>query len=176
MAERNSDPPAGSGQKSQWISWILKGAALIAIFLALHHYQTRDTVSGQAPEVRGRLVDGAPVSLSEFRGRPVLLQFWASWCPVCSMEQGTIHSIAQDHAVLSIALDESSVDEIRRWMANKGVSYRVILDPSGDISGRFGVKALPTSIIIDASGKIRFVEVGYTTEIGLRLRLWWVGG
>jgi len=61
-------------------------------------------------------------------------------------------------------------------MANKGVSYRVILDPSGHISGRFGVQGLPTSMIIDASGEISFVEVGYTTEIGLRLRLWWVGG
>ena len=61
-------------------------------------------------------------------------------------------------------------------MAEEGVSYRVILDPSGRLAGRFGVKAVPTSMIIDANGEIRFVEVGYTTEIGLRLRLWWVGG
>lgn len=133
-------------------------------------------VSGKAPEIRGKLLDGTPVSLGEFRGQPALLQFWASWCPVCSLEQGSIHSIAQDYAVLSIALDDSSADEIRHWMASKGVSYRVILDPSGHISGRFGVQGVPTSMIIDASGEIRFVEVGYTTEIGLRIRLWWVGG
>ena len=149
---------------------------LITVVFALHIYQTRGAVSGKAPEIRGQLLDGTPVSLAEFRGQPVLLQFWASWCPACIMEQGSIHAIAQDHAVLSIALEDSSADEIRRWMVNKGVSYRVLRDPSGHISGRFGVQGVPTSMIIDASGEIRFVEVGYTTEIGLRLRLWWVGG
>jgi len=156
--------------------WIVEGAVLIVVLPALHLYQTRGMVSGQAPEIQGQLLGGTPVSLAEFRGQPVLLQFWASWCPVCSMEQSSIHSIAQDHAVLSISLDDGSTDEIRRWMASKGVSYRVILDSSGHISGRFGVTGVPTSMIIDASGEIRFVEVGYTTEIGLRLRLWWVGG
>jgi peroxiredoxin len=176
MAEKDPASQPVSTQKRCWVRWTLEGAVLIAVFVALHFYHIRSTVSGQAPEIRGQLLDGTPVSLGEFRGQPVLLQFWASWCPVCSLEQGGIHSIARDHAVLSIALDDSSADEIRRWMANKGVSYRVILDPSGHISGRFGVQGVPTSMIIDASGEISFVEVGYTTEIGLRLRLWWVGG
>jgi peroxiredoxin len=176
MTEKDSASQATSGQKKYWMRWIVEGAVLIVVFLALHLYQARGTVSGQAPEIRGQLLGGTPVSLGEFRGQPVLLQFWASWCPVCSMEQSSIQSIAQDHAVLSIALDDGSADEIRRWMASKGVSYRVILDPSGHISSRFGVKGVPTSMIIDASGEIRFVEVGYTTETGLRLRLWWVGG
>jgi len=175
MVEKDSAAQATSGQKKHRIRWILEGAVLITVVFALHLYQTRGAVSGKAPEIRGQLLDGTPVSLGEFRGQPVLLQFWAIWCPVCSLEQGSIHSIARDHAVLSIALEDGSADETRRWMANKGVSYRVILDPSGQISGRFGVNGVPTSMIIDASGEIRFVEVGYTSEIGLRLRLWWVG-
>lgn len=175
MVEKDSAAQATSGQRRRRIRWILEGVVLITVVFALHLYQTRGAVSGIAPEIRGQLLDGTPVSLGEFRGQPVLLQFWAIWCPVCSLEQGSIHSIARDHAVLSIALEDGSADETRRWMANKGVSYRVILDPSGQISGRFGVKGVPTSMIIDASGEIRFVEVGYTSEIGLRLRLWWVG-
>jgi len=175
MIEKDSASQATSRQKRRWSRWVLEGAVLITVFFALHFYQTWGVASGEAPEIRGQLLDGSPVSLGEFRGQPVLLQFWASWCPVCSLEQGSINSIAGDHVVLSIALDDTSVDEIRRWMANKGVSYPVIPDPSGYISGRFGVKGVPTSVIIDASGDVRFVEVGYTTEIGLRLRLWWVG-
>jgi len=69
---------------------------------------------------------------------------------------------------------EAPADEISKWMSEKGVSYAVIRDPSGQISSQFGVQGVPTSIILDASGTIRFVEVGYTTEPGLRLRLWWV--
>ena len=176
MAEKAPPSQQASTQKWRWIRWVLEGAVLLAVFLVLHQCQIRSMVSGKAPEIRGKLLDGTPVSLGEFRGQPVLLQFWASWCPVCSLEQGSIHSIARDYAVLSIALDNSSTDEIRHWMASRGVSYRVILDPSGHISGRFGVQGVPTSMIIDAGGEIRFVEVGYTTEIGLRIRLWWVGG
>ena len=142
--------------------------------MGVHFYQTRNTLRGAAPEIQGQLLDGRPISLTEFRGQAVLLQFWATWCPVCSMEQGSIHAIAQDYAVLSVALDSASAADIRQWMKGKGVSYPVIRDPSGDISSRFGVSGVPTSIIIDANGEIRFVEVGYTTELGLRLRLWWV--
>lgn len=176
MAGKNTAGHTTSGQKKPWIRRLLVGGILIAVFLAVRQYQTWGTVTGQAPDIRGRDVDGTTVSLRDFRGRPVLLHFWASWCPVCRLEQDSIQSIARDHALISIALDDSSVDEIRRWMAEEGVSYRVILDPSGRLAGRFGVKAVPTSMIIDANGEIRFVEVGYTTEIGLRLRLWWVGG
>jgi len=175
MIEKDSASQAISSKKRRWIRWVLEGVLLIAVLFAVHFYQTQGAVSGEAPEIRGQLLDGTPVSLEEFRGQPVLLQFWASWCPVCSLEQDSIDSIARDHAVLSIALEDTSVDEIRRWMVKKAVSYRVMLDPSGHISRRFGVKGVPTSVIIDAGGEIRFVEVGYTTEIGLRLRLWWVG-
>jgi alkyl hydroperoxide reductase subunit AhpC len=55
------------------------------------------------------------------------------------------------------------------------VSYPVVLDARGQLSGIYGVQGVPTSIIIDPAGNVRFVEVGYTTETGLRLRLWWVG-
>jgi peroxiredoxin len=160
-------------KNKRWVRWVLEGAVLVSLILALQYCRTRDTVSGQAPEISGRLLDGTPVSLAEFRGQPLLLQFWSSWCPVCRLEQGSIDSIARDYAVLSIAMDESSAEEIQRWMAKEGVSYRVIHDPSGDISNRYGVRAVPTSMIIDANGEICFVEVGYTTEFGLRLRLWW---
>jgi peroxiredoxin len=160
--------------KKRWVRWVLEGTVLVGLILALQHCRTRDMVSGLAPEINGRLLDGTPVSLAEFKGQPLLLQFWSTWCPVCSLEQGSIDSIDQDYAVLSIAMDDSSADEIQRWMAKEGVFYRVIHDPAGNISNRYGVRAVPTSMIIDAAGEIRFVEVGYTTELGLRLRLWWV--
>lgn len=148
---------------------------LVAVLLAIHLYQTRNTVKGEAPGFSARLLDGSPVSLQDFRGQPLLLQFWATWCPVCNLEQGSIDAIARDHAVLSVALDDASPAEIQEWMSDKGVRYAVIPDPSGQVAAAFGVQGVPTSIVIDAGGAIRFVEVGYTTEPGLRLRLWWAG-
>ena len=161
-------------RQKRWLRWFLELSLLVGIVFAVHLYQTRNTLSGEAPEFSARLLDGSRVSLREFRGQPLLLQFWATWCPVCSMEQGSIDAIARDYAVLSVALDEAPADQIREWMSEKGVIYAVIRDPSGQISAQFGVQGVPTSMILDASGNIRFVEVGYTTELGLRLRLWWV--
>lgn len=164
-----------TGGKKRLIRWALEACLLLGLFYLVHLYQTRNLVSGPAPEFSGRLLDGAVVTLSDFRGQPVLLQFWATWCPVCSLEQGSIDAIARDYTVLSIALDDASADEVQQWMQAEGVSYRVVRDPGGEIAGVFGVSGVPTSVILDAEGNIRFVEVGYTTELGLRLRLWWTG-
>lgn len=162
-------------RQKRWLRWLFNAVLLLGVVFAVHLYQTRNTLSGEAPGFSAQLLDGSPVSLHEFRGQPLLLQFWATWCPICSMEQGSIDAIARDYAVLSVALDEAPANEIRKWMSEKSVSYAVIRDPSGQIAGQFGVQGVPTSMILDASGTIRFVEVGYTTELGLRLRLWWVG-
>jgi peroxiredoxin len=159
--------------KRRSLRWLVTGVLLAGLFVALHGYQTRGVARGPAPEFQGRLLGGQPVSLRDFRGRPVLLHFWASWCPVCALQQASIDRIARDHAVLTVALDDAGAQEIREWMRSRGVAYPVLHDAQGRIAGRFGVRGVPTSVVIDARGEIRFVEVGYTTEAGLRLRMWW---
>jgi peroxiredoxin len=153
----------------------LRVLLLVVFVMALHVYQTRGLAKCQAPDFEGLLLDGRYTSLQAYRGQPVLLQFWATWCRICAMEQAAIHRLAKDHAVLSIALDDAPPEQILNWMEGKGVSYAVVSDPEGHISQLFGVRGVPTSVIVDAAGEIRFVEVGYTTEAGLRLRLWWAG-
>jgi peroxiredoxin len=159
----------------RWRRRLLEALLLVAVLVALHAWQTRHVVRGTAPEFAVRLLDGEEVSLSDYRGRPLLLQFWATWCPVCRLEQGSIDAIARDHQVLSVSLDDMGPREMQQWMAEQGVSYPVSFDDNGQISRRYGVGGVPTSIIVDAQGGIRFVEVGYTTQTGLRFRLWWAG-
>lgn len=161
--------------KRPWLRRTLEVSVFICALVILHLYQTRTLVSGMAPDFEAQLLDGSPVSLRQYRGHPVLLQFWATWCPVCSLEQGSIQSISHDHPVLSVVLDESSVAEITQWMQEKGVDYPVVRDADGAIAAEYGVNGVPASLIIDAAGRIRFIEVGYTSEWGLRTRLWWVG-
>ncbi len=158
--------------------WLRRSAELLIflmIILAIHAWQTRHAPSGQAPELSGVLLDGASVSLQQFRGKPLLLHFWATWCPICGIGQKSIDALADDYAVLSIAMDEASAQEIRSYMTEKNVDYPVLHDPDNVIASRYSIVGVPTSFIIDADGEIRFVEVGYTTGIGLRLRLWWAG-
>lgn len=162
-------------KKNPWVRRSVELLVVLALFLALHAWQTRHAPRGMAPDISGTLLDGTAVSLEQYRGKPLLLQFWATWCPVCSMEQKSIAALADDYPVLSIAMDEASGQEIRDYMQEKNVDYRVLHDPDSVIAQRYSVTGVPSSFILDGEGKIRFVEVGYTTGIGLRLRLWWSG-
>jgi len=164
---------AKSAALVRWMLRFLELALLVGLILGLHAYQTRGLVSGSAPMFSGELLDGEAVSLGDYYGRPVLLHFWATWCPVCRLEQSSIDRIAREHPVLTVALDELSANDMRDWMTEQGVSYPVVRDPSGVVAAQFGVSGVPTSMVVDAQGRIRFVAVGYTTEAGLRLRLWW---
>jgi len=164
----------GNSRKRRYIRWLLEGLVLIAFLMIVHGFQTRSVVRGQAPDFQARLLDGTTVSVRDYRGQALLLQFWATWCPICRYEQESIDSLARQNAVLTVAMDDLTEIEMRAWMDEQGVSYPVVLDVDGSLSGLYGIQGVPSSIIIDQVGDIRFVDVGYTTEIGLRLRLWWV--
>ena len=162
-------------KKRRWPRWLLETVALIALLLAVNAWHTRDAPSGPAPAFAGTLLDGTHASLVDLRGRPALLHFWATWCPICGLEQGTIDALARDYPVLGVAMDEAPAEEIIDYMKEKAVDYPVIHDRDLSISRQYAIRGVPTSYILDADGNIRFVEMGFTTGIGLRLRLWWAG-
>ena len=162
-------------KRRRWRRLLLEVLVLAAVVSAVHVYQTRHVARGAAPAFETGLVDGGPVSLADYLGRPLLLQFWATWCPVCRLEQGSIDAIAGDHQVLAVALDDMSAADMQRWLDARGLTYPVALDADGGLARLYGINGVPASIIVDAEGMIRFVEVGYTSETGLRLRLWWAG-
>jgi len=162
-------------RKRRWTRYAFEVLLLVLVVVAVRAYQMRDVVDGPAPAFEAALLDGTPVSLKIVQNRPLLLHFWASWCPVCRVEQGSIQSISEDYAVLTVSIDDMPAAKLAEWMTEHDVSYPVISDTSAVLANRYGVNGVPASIIIDADDQIRFVEVGYTTEIGLRFRLWWAG-
>jgi thiol-disulfide isomerase/thioredoxin len=167
----NSTPPSGPPPRSRrrWTRWLGQVALLLAVLWGLHAWQTRAVVDGAVPPLAGVLLDGTPVRLSELRS-PVLVYFWGTWCPVCRIGSGTIQNLSRDYPVLTVAAD--SRDTLQAYMAEESLDFPTIADPLGDLSARFGVRGVPTSIVVDGRGTIRFKEVGYTSEWGLRLRLW----
>ena len=155
--------------------WALNLALILAAFAAIHWWQTRPLASGSAPSLNGRSVSGEPLDLRGFRGRSVLVHFWAEWCPVCRAEQGAIQSIADDFPVITVAMQSGDGAAVREFMEQEALSFSAIADPRGEIAGDWGVTVVPTSFVIDPEGVIRYNEVGFTTEPGLRARLWAAG-
>ena len=145
---------------------------LAGAFLGVRAWQQRDLVAGRAPPLNGTSVVGQTVTLDAVQ-RPTLVYFWATWCPVCRLEEATIESIATDHPVVTVAMQSGTDADLVRHQKERGLKAMVLNDNTGEQAGNWGVRVTPTFFVIDRHGRIRFRETGYTSEPGLRIRLWW---
>jgi len=160
----------------KWRGYALNVLVIVTLMVGIRAWQQRDMASCTAPALHGVTLAGQPYALSTHPGKPVLVYFWATWCPICRAEQDSISAIAKNHAnVVTVAMQSGGTDEVSRHMHEQGLDFPVVNDPDGRLSSAWGVHAVPASFIISPDGRIRFVEVGYTTGIGLRLRLWLAG-
>lgn len=156
------------------MGWMLEILLLILVVYLLHLWQTRDTATGPAPPLSGTTLKGVPFDLQDQRGKPLLVHFWATWCPVCQLEAGTVESLSKDYSLISVAMQSGSEAAITAYLDENDLSFPVISDPDGRVAASWGVRGVPTTFILDGEGHIRFTEVGYTTGLGLRARIWWM--
>jgi thiol-disulfide isomerase/thioredoxin len=159
-------------QRRPWLRDVL---LVVVVIAGVRLYQQRDLPSGRAPELSGLTLQGEPVSLAGYVGKPVLVHFWATWCGVCRMEQSNVDAVTRDHAVLSVASQSGTAADVAAYVQERGVAPTVLVDSASQLAKRYGVHAFPTTFILNAHGEIAFREVGYTTELGLRARMWWAG-
>lgn len=154
------------------ITLIAEILLFLLIYLGVRAWMQRDLAEGLAPTIQAADVAGQVVSLSDFHGQPLLLHFWASWCRICQFEEGAVNAVAADWPVLTIAMQSGNTEQVRAFMEKRQLNWQTIVDEAGNIASEYGVSGVPTSFILDAGGKIRFHETGYTTSAGLRFRLW----
>jgi thiol-disulfide isomerase/thioredoxin len=107
--------------------------------------------------------------------RPVLLHFWATWCPTCKLEASNIDFLAKYFEVITIAVKSGSDNEIKKYLDEHNYHFKVINDKDGRFSTAFHISAFPTTFIYDKKHNLSFSEVGYTSTFGLYLRMWWAG-
>ncbi|HZV54858.1 MAG TPA: redoxin domain-containing protein, partial [Rhodocyclaceae bacterium] len=148
-----------------WKKWVLEALAIIAVVVAVQLWQSRGLPEGPAPVLAGALLDGRPASLAEALkeadGKPVLVAFWATWCPLCKAEDGNLQSIANDRPVLSVAMQSEGVT---KHMRERGLSFAAIDDPDAALAAAWQVRGVPSHFIVDGKGNVRFRVVGYATE------------
>jgi len=114
---------------------------------------------------------GATVSLADLKGRPVLLDFWASWCGPCALEAPVVDRISRRFekkglVVLGVNVSDPP-DIVRAYATQKGLSYPMVLDPGSSVSGRYGVKQLPSLVVIDRQGNVLAFLTGMVDEAAL---------
>jgi thiol-disulfide isomerase/thioredoxin len=152
---------------------ILIGALLVFILSIIMSYLRQPELeSTQVPKIETELLDGRIFSVEE--GKPLLIHFWAVWCPTCKLEAANIEAVSKEYQVLTIAVSSGSDAEVKAYMQEHGLSFKVINDVKGIWAERFKVEAYPTTFMYDAKGELRFTEVGYTSTAGLLARFEWI--
>lgn len=161
--------------KRNWVQNTLTLLLVIAIYFAIRPFMQGEVIEGKAPNIETTSITGQTIHLADYRGQPVLIHFWATWCPICEFTKDGIEQVAEDYAVINIASQSDDDNALIRYaQANQMNPDIIVNDEDGQLMKRFGARAVPASFLVDKDGNIAFIEVGYTTSIGLKLRLWWL--
>ncbi|PLA74452.1 protein disulfide oxidoreductase [Hydrogenovibrio sp. SC-1] len=161
--------------KRNWVQNLLTLLLILAIYLAIRPFMQGDVIEGEAPNLNTTSITGQPIQLANYQGQPVLIHFWATWCPICDFAKDGIEQVAKDYQVINIATQSNDDATLQAYAkANQMNADIIVNDQDGQLMKRFGARAVPASFLVDKDGNIAFVEVGYSTSIGLKLRLWWL--
>jgi peroxiredoxin len=123
------------------------------------------STSGPAPNFTLKSIDGKNIKLSELSGNVVLINFWASWCGPCLQEMPLLNAIHQKYeplgfTVLGVNVEENSANA-RAFLAERGVDFPILLDSKNQVSKLYDVVAMPTTVVVDRDGNMRFLHKGY---------------
>ncbi|MEE9607224.1 MAG: TlpA disulfide reductase family protein [Myxococcota bacterium] len=162
---------------TRWISRLGVRRVIVGVALALAAAQSGCSLerSGDAtaeaeqrrlaPDFTIPDLDGNPVSLSQFRGKTVVVDFWATWCPPCIFQVPELNAFWEAHkdrgdvAVLGVAVDVEGVEVVAPWVAEQSVRYTILLG-SERLANEFGVLGFPTLAVVAPDGTIDSLHVG----------------
>ena len=121
-------------------------------------------VGKPAPNFQLPNLGGELVSLSDFQGKPVLINFWASWCQPCVYEMPFIQEVFEEWSgqglvVLAINMGENS-SKVETFMESHGLSFPVLLDMQGKVGGQYNIRGIPTTFSVDKDGIIQAMRIG----------------
>ncbi|MFZ0297400.1 MAG: TlpA disulfide reductase family protein [Candidatus Sulfotelmatobacter sp.] len=162
----NPDQPSSKGSRNPLILVVV--AFVVALMLYFGYHQARRTGAGSttrltqsslAPDFSLESLDGKSLRLSDFRGKAVLLNFWATWCGPCKIEMPWFVDLQKEYGsqglqIVGVAMDDASKEDISKFAKDMGVNYPILIgkESVGDQYG--GVPALPESFLISRDGKI----------------------
>jgi peroxiredoxin len=142
---------------------LLKRLAMAAIVMA--GTAVAADAGGPAPSFTLTSLTGQPAALSQYKGQVVMVNFWATWCGPCQQEMPLLDQMYKKYKPAGFTLIGVNVDKeapaVKDLMTRKPVSFPVLLDPANQVSKAYHVDEMPSSVIIDRKGEIRYIHRGY---------------
>ena len=158
-----------------WVGGIVVVAAAFFVIQAVRPGpDIQVAADGLAPDFALATSDGGTIRLSELRGQPVIINFWATWCGPCRVEMPAFSSFAKAHPdvrVLGVAVDSGDPARLAIEKQKLGIPYDVLVADRG-VTRDYGVTSLPTTVVVDEQGKIVKAQAGivWGWQLG-----WWTG-
>jgi peroxiredoxin len=139
--------------------------AAIAAALAVTLPALAGSTGGPAPQFTLAARSGQDVSLAQYKGQVVMINFWASWCGPCRQEMPLLESIYKKYNKMGFTLLGVNVEPdsqaANEWLKQTPVSFPILYDKDSKVSKLYDVAGMPSSVIIDRSGKLRVLHRGY---------------
>lgn len=126
-------------------------------------------VLGKAPSWKLKDTAGKEVSSAEFKGKVVVLDFWATWCPPCRAEIPGYIALQKKYAdkgvvIIGVSVDEQGAAAVVPFAKAQGINYRMLLANDDAVAAFGNIQAIPTTFVIDRDGNIRAKHVGYASQ------------
>jgi thiol-disulfide isomerase/thioredoxin len=136
------------------------------ICLAMTGAFAQDTARTPAPDWQLNDLNGKAVSFSDFRGKVVILDFWATWCAPCRVEIPHFVELQKRYgdkglAMIGVSLDEHGPEIVKKFVRQLGVNYPIVMGNQKVVEAYGGIVAVPTTFVIDRQGRIASRHIGY---------------
>lgn len=171
---RRTDRSDGRRRPRAFGAWLLPIGAAAALIATLHGAPDKASGGGvqtgmRAPDFRAPTVYGKVLSLAALRGRPVVLDFFTSWCAACRAEAPSLEAVFRQEGGrawvvgVDMAVSEPSLKAVASFAQTYGITFPIVLDRTGQVSDTYQIQSIPTLVFIDASGTVRATASGDLT-------------